>query len=67
MSLIQGEVCRVLSFGIFLDEIGVVIGYIIYIILIKLIYCFIYDDVDEMLQLKIKLELEIYVFNDWVK
>lgn len=41
--------CRVLSFGIFLDESGVVIDYIIYVSLIKLIYCFIYDDVDEML------------------
>ena len=67
MSLIQGEVCRALSFGILLDETGAVIDYTIHTTLIKPTYRLTYDDVDEMLQLKIKLEPEIHALNDWAK
>ena len=67
MSLIQGQVCRALSFGILLDETGAVIDYRIHASLIKPTYRLTYDDVDEMLQLKIKLEPEIHALNDWAK
>ncbi|MEB3340605.1 ribonuclease R family protein [Okeania sp.] len=67
MSLIQGQNCSALSFGIILDETGAVIDYTIHPTLIKPTYRLTYDDVDEMLQLKIKLEPEIHALNDWAK
>ena len=67
MSLIQGQVCSALSFGILLDETGAVIDYTIHASLIKPTYRLTYDDVDEMLQLGIKPEPEIHALNDWAK
>ncbi|NEQ40385.1 MAG: VacB/RNase II family 3'-5' exoribonuclease [Okeania sp. SIO3I5] len=67
MSLIQGQNCSALSFGILLDETGAVIDYTIHASLIKPTYRLTYDDVDEMLQLKIKPEPEIHALNDWAK
>ncbi|NEP87104.1 MAG: VacB/RNase II family 3'-5' exoribonuclease [Okeania sp. SIO2C2] len=67
MSLIQGQICSALSFGIILDESGGVVDYSIHASLIKPTYRLTYDDVDEMLQLKIKLEPEIHVLNQWAK
>ncbi|MEM1169804.1 MAG: ribonuclease R family protein [Cyanobacteria bacterium P01_H01_bin.35] len=67
MSLIQGQICSALSFGILLDETGAVIDYTIHASLIKPTYRLTYDDVDEMLQLKIKPEPEIHALNDWAK
>ena len=67
MSLIQGQNCSALSFGILLDETGAVIDYTIHASLIKPTYRLTYDDVDEMLQLGIKLEPEIHALNDWAK
>lgn len=67
MSLIQGKICCALSFGIILDETGAVIDYTIHASLIKPTYRLTYDDVDEMLQLKIKPEPEIHALNDWAK
>ncbi len=59
MSLIQGQVCCALSFGVLLDDEGGVKDYSIHASLIKPTYRLTYDDVDEMLQLGIKAEPEI--------
>ncbi|MDY7007971.1 MAG: ribonuclease R family protein [Cyanobacteriota bacterium] len=67
MSLIQGQICSALSFGVILDESGGVVDYSIHASLIKPTYRLTYDDVDEMLQLKIKLEPEIHALNHWAK
>ncbi|NEP05648.1 MAG: VacB/RNase II family 3'-5' exoribonuclease [Okeania sp. SIO2G4] len=67
MSLIQGQICSALSFGVILDESGGVVDYSIHASLIKPTYRLTYDDVDEMLQLQIKLEPEIHVLNQWAK
>jgi exoribonuclease II len=59
MSLIQGQVCCALSFGMILDDTGAVIEYQITASSIKPTYRLTYDDVDEMLQLGILNEPEI--------
>ena len=59
MSLIQGQVCSALSFGVILDELGNISEYEIHPSLIKPTYRLTYDDVDEMLQLKVQNEPEI--------
>ncbi|MEL6496507.1 MAG: ribonuclease R family protein, partial [Cyanobacteria bacterium J06623_7] len=59
MSLVQGQVCSALSFGVILDEIGGIEAYEIHPSLIKPTYRLTYDDVDEMLQLKVQNEPEI--------
>ncbi|MEC4892332.1 MAG: ribonuclease R [Oscillatoria sp. PMC 1051.18] len=61
MSLVQGQVCPALSFGVILDETGGVADYSIHASLIKPTYRLTYDDVDEMLQLGIKAESEISI------
>ena len=59
MSLIQGQVCSALSFGVILDETGGIEEYEIHPSLIKPTYRLTYDDVDEMLQLGLQNEPEI--------
>ena len=59
MSLVQGQVCSALSFGVILDEIGGIQEYEIHSSLIKPTYRLTYDDVDEMLQLGLQNEPEI--------
>ncbi len=59
MSLIQGQVCSALSFGVILDEEGGIEEYEIHPSLIKPTYRLTYDDVDEMLQLGVQNEPEI--------
>lgn len=59
MSLVQGKICCALSFGVFLDETGGVTSFSIHPSLIKPTYRLTYEDVDEMLQLKIQGEPEI--------
>jgi len=59
MSLVQGEVCCALSFGVILDDSGAIQEYRIHPTLIKPTYRLTYDDVDEMLHLDIKAEPEI--------
>lgn len=59
MSLVQGQICPALSFGVVLDEKGAVEDYCIHASLIKPTYRLTYDDVDEMLELGIKGEPEI--------
>ena len=59
MSLVQGQVCPALSFGVVLDETGGIQEYEIHATLIKPTYRLTYDDVDEMLQLGVQNEPEI--------
>ncbi len=59
MSLVQGQVCPALSFGVTLDESGGVEDYEIHASIIKPTYRLTYEDVDEMLQLGVKAEPEI--------
>jgi len=51
MSLVQGQVCCAVSFGVVLDETGAVQDYSIHTSLIKPTYRLTYEDVDEMLDL----------------
>ncbi|MBE9043287.1 VacB/RNase II family 3'-5' exoribonuclease [Pleurocapsales cyanobacterium LEGE 10410] len=59
MSLVQGQVCSALSFGVILDSTGAIQEYEIYPSLIEPTYRLTYDDVDEMLQLGLRNEPEI--------
>ena len=59
MSLVQGQVCSALSFGVILDNGGEVKDYTIHASKIKPTYRLTYYDVDEMLELDIKAEPEI--------
>ena len=59
MSLVEGQVCSALSFGVILDETGGIQEYEIHSSLIKPTYRLTYDDVDEMLQLGVQNEPEI--------
>lgn len=74
MSLVQGQVCSALSFGVILDETGGIEEYEIHSSLIKPTYRLTYDDVDEMLQLGVQNEPEIadlaqssYLRRNWRK
>ena len=74
MSLVEGQVCSALSFGVILDEAGGVKEYEIHSSLIKPTYRLTYDDVDEMLHLGIQNEPEIpdlakisYLRRNWRK
>jgi exoribonuclease II len=59
MSLVQGQVCYALSFGILLDAAGGVESFEIAPSLIKPTYRLTYEDVDEMLELGIAAEAEL--------
>jgi len=65
MSLIQGQICHALSFGILLHEDGSICDYEIHPTLIKPTYRLTYEDVDEMLQLGVKAEEELLVLEQW--
>ncbi|MEH2259625.1 ribonuclease catalytic domain-containing protein [Nostoc sp.] len=67
MSLIQGKVCCALSFGIILGITGVVEDYSIHTSLIKPTYRLTYEDVDEMLQLRVQAEPEIAAIATWAR
>ncbi|MGC1245832.1 MAG: ribonuclease R family protein [Spirulinaceae cyanobacterium] len=67
MSLVQGQVCPALSFGVVLDEAGGIQDYTIAASLIKPTYRLTYDDVDEMLQLNIQGEPEITDLARWAR
>ncbi len=74
MSLVQGQICSALSFGVILDEAGGIQEYEIHPSLIKPTYRLTYDDVDEMLQLGVQNEPEIadlaqisYLRRNWRK
>jgi exoribonuclease II len=59
MSLVQGQVCCALSFGILLDAEGGIADFEIAPSLIKPTYRLTYADVDEMLELGIEAEAEL--------
>lgn len=65
MSLVQGQICCALSFGIILDASGAVENYSIHASLIKPTYRLTYEDVDEMLDLDVQAEPEIVAIARW--
>jgi exoribonuclease-2 len=67
MSLVQGQVCNALSFGVVLDDAGAVQDYTIGSSLIKPTYRLTYDDVDEMIELGVQAEPEILSIATWSK
>ena len=67
MSLIQGEICCALSFGIVLDETGAVEEYSIHASLIKPTYRLTYEDVNDILESGVREEPEIAALGKWAK
>lgn len=67
MSLIQGQICCALSFGVVLDEAGAVQDYSIHISHIRPTYRLTYEDVDEILHLGVEAEPEIAAIAVWAK
>ncbi|MEB3214961.1 MAG: ribonuclease R family protein [Nostocales cyanobacterium 94392] len=67
MSLVQGEICCALSFGIILDETGGVEDYSIHASLIKTTYRLTYEDVNDILESGIPQEPEIAALGKWAK
>jgi len=67
MSLVQGQICPALSFGVTLDEFGGILDYQIHSTLIKPTYRLTYHDVDEMLHLDIQAEPEVKQLADATK
>lgn len=67
MSLIQGQVCCALSFGVILDPTGAIQDICIHPTQIKPTYRLTYEDVDEMLELGVKAEPELPAIATWVK
>ncbi|ERN40980.1 exoribonuclease R [Rubidibacter lacunae KORDI 51-2] len=59
MSLVQGQICPALSFGVILDDDGAIAEYEIHASLVRPTYRLTYDDVDEMLELGLRAEPEI--------
>jgi len=59
MSLVQGQVCCALSFGVILDDAGTIQSYEIHASRIKPTYRLTYEDVDEMLELGVEAEPEL--------
>lgn len=67
MSLVQGQTCCSLSFGIVLSPSGDVEEYVIVPSLIRPTYRLTYEDVDEMLHLGIRAEPELHGLAHWAK
>ncbi|QQE65640.1 RNB domain-containing protein [Leptolyngbya sp. BL0902] len=67
MSLVQGQICCALSFGIVLGEAGDVQDYTIATSLIKPTYRLTYEDVDELLELGITAEPELHDLARWAQ
>ena len=67
MSLVQGQICCALSFGIILDETGGIDAYCIQTSLIQPTYRLTYEDVDEMLELGVLAESEIAAISHWAQ
>jgi exoribonuclease-2 len=67
MSLVQGQICCALSFGIVLTDDGDIVDYRIHPTLIKPTYRLTYADVDEMLDLGIRAEPELHGLAHWAK
>ncbi len=67
MSLVQGETCCSLSFGVTLTELGEIDTYEICPSHIRPTYRLTYDDVDEMLDLAVQAEPELLSLAHWSK
>lgn len=67
MSLVQGQNCCALTFGVILNEDGSVGEYSIQPSTIRPTYRLTYDDVDEMLELGVTEEPELGYLRDWAK
>lgn len=67
MSLVQGQSCCALTFGVILSEDGAVEEYSIQPSLIRPTYRLTYDDVDEMLQLGVTEEPELGYLSHWAR
>ena len=67
MSLVQGQRCCALSFGVILTEEGAILDYCIQPSLIQPTYRLTYEDVDEMLELDIQAEAELATLYKWTK
>jgi exoribonuclease II len=65
MSLIQGQLCCALSFGVTLSDDGAVESYDIAPSTIKPTYRLTYDDVDEILELGVQAEPELIALSAW--
>lgn len=67
MSLVQGNVCCALSFGVVLTDEGAIDTYTICPSLIRPTYRLTYEDVDELLQLDVEAEPELRAIANWAK
>jgi exoribonuclease-2 len=67
MSLVQGQLCSALSFGVVLDAEGGVRDYSIHVSTIEPTYRLTYEDVDEMLSLGLQSEAELATIADLAK
>ncbi|MEM8808410.1 MAG: ribonuclease R family protein, partial [Cyanobacteria bacterium P01_G01_bin.38] len=67
MSLVQGQECCALSFGVILDATGGIDEYLIRPSVIKPTYRLTYADVDEMLELALQAEPELSAIATWAK
>lgn len=67
MSLVQGQVCPAMSFGVILEENGAIAEYAIAASWVKPTYRLTYEDVDEMLQLGVTAEPEIAQLAHWAQ
>ncbi len=65
MSLIQGKVCPALSFAVILEEDGAIAEYSIHPSLIKPTYRLTYEDVDEILHLRLSTEADLATLAEW--
>ncbi|MEL6552113.1 MAG: ribonuclease R family protein [Cyanobacteria bacterium J06621_11] len=67
MSLVQGQTCNALSFGVLLAEDGSVEEYSIQPSLVKPTYRLTYEDADEMIELGVTAEGELLAIADFAK
>ncbi|WP_404789119.1 ribonuclease catalytic domain-containing protein [Altericista sp. CCNU0014] len=67
MSLIQGQLCCALSFGVILSDDGAVESYEITASTIKPTYRLTYEDVDEILELGVQAEPELIALSAWAE
>jgi len=67
MSLVQGEKCCALSFGVVLSEAGAIEDYCIAASVVKPTYRLTYEDVDEMLDLGVQAEPELLAIARWAE
>lgn len=67
MSLVQGQVCCALSFGVILTEEGAIESYEIRCSQVQPTYRLTYADVDEMLELGVEAESELLALAQWAQ